>query len=233
MNSRARSPRRSPKSSKKGRSVIIDLVFVGKGADGNAVGLEGADLDPEVQAALEKPGGEAGGLFNEDDLKDTGEELEPNFSAAVLLWQNSGRARWRRRSAMPAASSSHLERVPHELVQAAREWARERRTRRKENRGCTETRPRVYPGAAATAGVAGRRRGGTPPPGSEVRSTGSGGVGAAGARATAGRAGSPPPPRRARLRRRAPAARAAQGSGSHHRGGVRGEEEAAPRDLSR
>ena len=64
-----------------------------------------------------------GGLFNEDDLQDIADDLEPNFSAAVLLWENV----WARKvtKAMRDAGGELVafERIPHEIVQAAREWA--------------------------------------------------------------------------------------------------------------
>ena len=67
---------------------IIDVAFVGKSAGGDTVAMELTELDPQVQASLDKLGIEVGGLFNEDDLQDIADDLEPNFSAAVLLWEN-------------------------------------------------------------------------------------------------------------------------------------------------
>jgi Family of unknown function (DUF6325) len=102
---------------------VIDLAFVGKDADGTAVAMELTELDPNVQAGLDRAGIEVGGLFNEDDLQDIADDLEPNFSAAVLLWENV----WARKvsQAMRDAGGELVafERLPHELVQAAREYA--------------------------------------------------------------------------------------------------------------
>jgi hypothetical protein len=101
---------------------IIDIAFVGKDEDGTAVAMELTELDPQVQNALDDLGIEVGGLFNEDDLMDAADSLEPNSSAAVLLWENV----WARDVAqkMRAAGGVLLafERLPHEVVQAAREW---------------------------------------------------------------------------------------------------------------
>ena len=101
---------------------IIDVAFVGKDPNGDAVAMELTELDPEVQASLDKLGIEVGGLFNEDDLQDIADDLEPNCSAAVLLWENV----WARKvtKAMRDAGGELVafERVPHEVVQAAREW---------------------------------------------------------------------------------------------------------------
>ena len=102
---------------------VIDIAFVGKGPDADTVAMELTELDAEVQAGLDKAGIEVGGLFNEDDLQDIADDLEPNFSAAVLLWENV----WARKvsQAMRDAGGELVafERLPHELVQAAREYA--------------------------------------------------------------------------------------------------------------
>src|SRR4029079_10922745 len=64
---------------------IIDAAFVGKNADGDVVAFELTELDPDVQAGLEKAGIEVGGLFNEDDLADAGAALEAHSSDEPLL----------------------------------------------------------------------------------------------------------------------------------------------------
>jgi hypothetical protein len=102
---------------------IIDVAFVGKDAEGNVAAFELTDIDPEVREGFEKAGVEVNGLFNEDDLAAAGEELEPNSSAALLVWENV----W----AKPVADAIRdaggelydYDRIPHEVVVAAREWA--------------------------------------------------------------------------------------------------------------
>lgn len=100
---------------------IIDLAFVGKNQAGEVVAFELTELDPEVAAGLEKLGIEVQGLFNEDDLMAAGEELEPNSSAALLVWENV----WARNVAQKIRDAGGIlldfERLPHEVVQAARE----------------------------------------------------------------------------------------------------------------
>ena len=102
---------------------IIDVAFVGKDDDGDVAAFELSDLDPEVREGLENLGATAGGLFNEEDLMAAGEELDPNSSAALLVWENV----W----AKPVAEAIRdaggelydYDRVPHEVVVAARKWA--------------------------------------------------------------------------------------------------------------
>ncbi len=98
---------------------------MGKDENGDVVAFELSDLDPEVREGLENFGATSAGLFNEEDLMAAGEELDPNSSAALLVWENV----W----AKPVADAIRdaggelydYDRVPHEVVVAAREWARQ------------------------------------------------------------------------------------------------------------
>jgi hypothetical protein len=102
---------------------IIDVAFVGKDSEGDIVAFELTDLDPEVQEGFEKAGVEVNGLFSEEDLIAAGEELDPNSSAALLVWENV----WARDVAQKMRDAGGVvldfERLPHEVVQAAREAA--------------------------------------------------------------------------------------------------------------
>ena len=104
---------------------IIDAAFVTKDTDGNAVAMEMTELDPDVQEGLKKAGIEVGELFNEDDLMSAAEGLEPNTSAALLVWENV----WARNVAQAMRDAGGVlvsfERLPHDVVQEAREWALE------------------------------------------------------------------------------------------------------------
>jgi hypothetical protein len=75
-----------------------------------------------VQDSLDRLGIEVQGLLNEDDIADVAEALEPESSAALLVWENV----WARTvtKAMRDAGGELVafERVPHDVVQAAREW---------------------------------------------------------------------------------------------------------------
>lgn len=104
---------------------IIDVAFVGKDENGEALAFELTELDPEVQKGLESLGVEVGGLFNEDDLMDAADSLEPNSSAALLVWENV----WAREAAQAIRSAGGellaFDRLPHDVVQAARDWVLE------------------------------------------------------------------------------------------------------------
>lgn len=102
---------------------IIDLVFLHKDENGDVAALELSDLDPEVRAGLEREGISAEGLFNDEDLEAAAEELDPNSSAALLVWENL----WAKRLAVATRGAGgdllDFGRIPHEVVKAAREYA--------------------------------------------------------------------------------------------------------------
>jgi Family of unknown function (DUF6325) len=102
---------------------IIDIAFVGKNEDGETASFELTELDPEVQAGLDRAGIEVTGLFNEEDLQAAADELEPNSSAALLVWENV----WAREVAQALRNAGgellDFERLPHDVVQAARDFA--------------------------------------------------------------------------------------------------------------
>jgi hypothetical protein len=102
---------------------IIDLAFVTKDESGEVAGFELSDLDEEVRTALENAGAESGGLFNDDDLLAAAEELEPNSSAALLVWEDLWAARLTDSIRNAGGELFDLGRIPHEVVMAAREWA--------------------------------------------------------------------------------------------------------------
>ena len=102
---------------------LMDVVFVGKDADGEVVTFELQELDPDVREGLENLGIEETGLFNEEDLNAAAEELEPDSSAALLVWEDV----WAREVAQAMRDAGGVlydfGRLPHEVVQAARDYA--------------------------------------------------------------------------------------------------------------
>lgn len=102
---------------------IIDLAFVGKDADGNVVAFELNDLDDDVQEKINTLDPQAGGLLNEEDLMAAAEELDPNSSAALLVWEDIWAAKVAQAIRDADGVVLDIERIPHEIVQAARDWA--------------------------------------------------------------------------------------------------------------
>ena len=102
---------------------IIDLAFVMKDADGVVVTAEMGDLDSEVFKAFDALSPETMGLLNQEDLAAAGEELEPNSSAAMLVWEDVWATKLRDAILNAGGELLDLERVPHEVVNAAIEFA--------------------------------------------------------------------------------------------------------------
>jgi Family of unknown function (DUF6325) len=102
---------------------IIDLAFVMKDADGAVVAAEVGDLDSEVFKAFDALSPEGLGLLNEEDLAAAGEELEPNSSAALLVWEDVWATKLRDAILNAGGEVLDLERLPYEVVQAAVEFA--------------------------------------------------------------------------------------------------------------
>ena len=102
---------------------LIDAAFVGKDENGEVFALETTELAPDVQEKLTSLNIEVQGLFNDQELLAIGEQLELDSSAAVLVWENV----WARTVAQAIRDAGGVlvafERVPHDTVQAAREWA--------------------------------------------------------------------------------------------------------------
>ncbi len=104
---------------------VIDAAFVGKNGNGVVFTAEVSELAPDVQEKLNALNIEVQGLLNEEDLLAIGEQLELDTSAALLVWENV----WARNVAQKIRDAGGVlvafERVPHDVVQAAREWVLE------------------------------------------------------------------------------------------------------------
>jgi uncharacterized membrane protein len=94
---------------------ILDLVFITKDADGNTAGVELSDLG-EVGAAFEDIDGEVSELLTDEDIEAAGEELEPNSSAALLMFENTWAGRLA--TAIRAANGEVVayERIPRDAL---------------------------------------------------------------------------------------------------------------------
>ena len=108
----------------KGTIRIIDLAFVSKDADGNVTALEVSDLDSEIGQALHALlGDEKGGLLNDEDIMAVAEEMEPNFSAGLLVWEDVWATKIKNAIIDSGGELWDLERIPYQVVDAAIEWA--------------------------------------------------------------------------------------------------------------
>ena len=94
---------------------ILDLVFVGKDADGSVLAFEYDELDELAPYGdLE---GEAGGILSEADIAHAAAALEPNSSGALLVWEDA----WAGEFAEALRDSGGVliegARIPHDVVE--------------------------------------------------------------------------------------------------------------------
>jgi len=106
---------------------VMDLAFVTKDVEGNVLGFELTDLDDDEARVFDGLGGDGLDLISAEDLHAVGEELEPNSSAAMLVWENTWATKFA--EAIREADGDLLDhdRIPHDVVQAAIDWATEAR----------------------------------------------------------------------------------------------------------
>src|SRR5271155_5042514 len=64
---------------------ILDLIFIGKDADGSVVTFEIAELD--ALSGFSSLDTDVGGLSSPEDVAHAAVDLEPNSSAALLIWE--------------------------------------------------------------------------------------------------------------------------------------------------
>ena len=67
---------------------VLDLVIISKDADGNVAAIELAEASPETQATFAVLGVESKNLLGEEDFEDIGSALDPNSTAALMIWEN-------------------------------------------------------------------------------------------------------------------------------------------------
>jgi hypothetical protein len=96
---------------------IIDMLFITKDADGNVEGFEYED-HPDL-APYGDLTEELDGLLNDEDIEMAAEVLEPNSSAAFLVWEDL----WAKEFAAAARAADGVilagERIPHQIIEAA------------------------------------------------------------------------------------------------------------------
>jgi hypothetical protein len=108
---------------------IIDLAFVIKDADGSMTGVELEDAGSDVFQAFEALTAERGGFVSEQDLQEVAGALDPNSSAAILVWEDVWATRLTEALTNAGGQLVDIQRVPRELVEEAVAWAEENKAK--------------------------------------------------------------------------------------------------------
>jgi|SRR4051794_17550398 hypothetical protein len=95
---------------------LLDLLFIGKDAAGDVLVIEFDEL--EALAAFAGLEGEVGGIISDADIAHVAAGLEPNSSAALLIWEDV----WATEFAVAVRDSGGVvlegARIPYEIVEA-------------------------------------------------------------------------------------------------------------------
>jgi hypothetical protein len=96
---------------------ILDLIFIGKSADGEVLAFEIDELDEAM--GFGKLQGEVGGLISPADIEFAASQLEANSSAALLIWEDL----WAAPFAAAVINSGGVllqgARIPRDLIEPA------------------------------------------------------------------------------------------------------------------
>jgi hypothetical protein len=107
----------------KGIIRVIDIVFARRDADGSLQVVELEDLEEESAQVFNPVVSDITGLFSNEDIQDIAEGLQPNSSAAVMLFEHL----WAEnlRDAMLRANGQLLAGglIPRDAVDSARQAA--------------------------------------------------------------------------------------------------------------
>src|SRR5690242_20181327 len=99
---------------------VFDAMMVYRSPTGLVGSLEIGDLGPELQPAFVSVNGESGyGLLDAEDVADVGNGLEPNASALLLVFENTGAARFAGACRRAGGELVDIARIPSEAITRA------------------------------------------------------------------------------------------------------------------
>jgi uncharacterized membrane protein len=98
---------------------VIDIIVVKKDADGTVTHQEMQETDKNVLAVFDPLKAEINGMIQVEDIELIGEKLEPNSTAAVLLFENLWAVKFVQAVENANGRSVMHVRIPHEMVEEA------------------------------------------------------------------------------------------------------------------
>jgi hypothetical protein len=96
---------------------IVDLVFMLKDEDGNVATFE-FDQHEELGMFAELEG-EVGGIISVEDIEYAAESLDPNSSAALLIWEDTWATAFVEAMRNSGGVLIESARIPHDLIEAS------------------------------------------------------------------------------------------------------------------
>jgi hypothetical protein len=97
---------------------VIDLLFVGKDADGTVAVLDLDELGEAIVTALDPLVAEVCGLLSDEDARRFASALEPNSSEGLLVFENIWASRFAQAIRNASGEVILNERIPHAVVEA-------------------------------------------------------------------------------------------------------------------
>ena len=73
---------------------VLDLVIISKDGEGTVAAVELSEASAEERATLAVLGIEGRNLLGQEDFEDIGAALDPNSTAALMIWENVWAARF-------------------------------------------------------------------------------------------------------------------------------------------
>jgi len=95
---------------------VIDMIVVKKDADGKVTHQEMQEHDGAVLAVFDPLKAEINGMIQVEDIQMIGEKLEPNTTAAVLLFENLWAVNFVKAVENAKGRAVMHIRIPHEVV---------------------------------------------------------------------------------------------------------------------
>lgn len=99
-----------------GQIRVIDLVFVTKDSAGDVVAVELSDVDKATSAAFQPYVDDPSGMLADEDIEDIADALEPNSSAAILLFEHLWATKFQQAVAAAGGVLIDSIRIPKEVV---------------------------------------------------------------------------------------------------------------------
>lgn len=95
---------------------VIDILFVRKDANGMVEITEISELDDETYALFDTVMSDSEGLMSEDDGQQISELIEPNSSAAVMVFENTWATRFTEAMRNADGEVVFNERIPRVVI---------------------------------------------------------------------------------------------------------------------